>query len=679
MKKLSEQEKEIAENLVNECKQVQKRIEKGIELLANNEEARLAFCFANKAINTQHGWAHNKEKFVWYPFQLAFVLMSLESILNKDSSDRLTCDALWVSTGAGKTEAYLALIAIVLGYRRRHALRNQTGDLSGSGVSVITRYTLRLLTIQQFRRALALIAACEVLRIDNLSPKYRIGWRPKQVSSNSNFIWGSTPFSIGLLVGNAVSPNKLEASWRGDHLAPGALDILKGQRGEGEPAQILTCPACKSILAVPERGLQPGEHEFHFIVRTPVESIFSKTVEAQAPGISIINFQNSKLQSPTYYTLSVKIKNLAVLKSKDVDDLWSSIHQSLTTGGNSLELIPARPSRLGYFLRSYLSAEKKNSYDFEVFCPNPKCPLHQPWCGGTPFGWVNGKDARNHSPAPDGTKIPLFFDGNKLIDVQEPFQINQNQNLSDRVPLTCLTVEEQVFCRLPSLLIATVDKFALPPFKPSASAIFGNVDFYHCIYGYYRQFEVITKNTGGHPCPAGTTAHYNFLKLPHKIEPPNLIIQDELHLIEGPFGSLVGIYETAVDFLCSELDSKPIKYIASTATIRRAEEQIKSVFLRKLQLFPPHGLSANDRFFISDIEVHPAETSLRGRLYVGICAPGRGPMTPLRNIYARLLQSVEDLKNDPDVDNFWTLTGYFSAVRESQVLGLCIDRTFPRG
>jgi hypothetical protein len=663
-KDLSQQEKLIAENLVAECKQVYKRMAKGIDLLTTDEQARLSFCFANKAIDTQHRWSH-KEEFIWYPFQLSFILMSLESILNKDSPERSTCDALWVSTGAGKTEAYLALIAIVFAYRRRLALKNPNHDLTGSGVSVITRYTLRLLTIQQFRRALAMIAACELLRIDSLSTKSRVGWRPAQVLSNSNFIWGSAPFSIGLWVGSAVSPNHLQPIWATDHSIPGALDILKGQLGEGEPAQILTCPACKGILAVPARGLQPGEHVFHFIVRTPSDTTRVVTLEKEIHGISIVSSEMSKLQSQSYYTFTIKISSPAALRSKDIDDLWSSIHEYTAKNNLSLELIPSRASRPGYFIRSYLLSKKKKEYDFEVFCPNPNCPLHQPWCGGTPFGWINGKDASSHCPAPDGTKIPLFFDGNKLIDVQEPFQYNQSQNLSDRIPLTCMTVEEQVFSRLPTLLVATVDKFARPPFKPSASAIFGNIEFYHCIYGYYRQYETpLGLDVEGHPSPAGTANHQNFVRLPHSLESPNLIIQDELHLIEGPLGSLVGIYETAIDFLCSQSQNKPIKYIASTATIRRAKEQINAVFLRELQLFPPHGLSSNDRFFISDQEVHPAQTSFRGRLYVGICAPGRGPMTPLRNIYARLLQTVGDQKNNPAVDNFWTLTGYFNAVRE---------------
>ncbi len=555
---LSGQEKKIAIKLLAECKQVYKRMAKGIELLATNEEARLSFCFANKAIDIQHSWSH-KEKFNWYPFQLAFVLMSLESILNKESSERSTCDALWVSTGAGKTEAYLALTAIVFAYRRRIALRNSSQDLTGSGVSVITRYTLRLLTIQQFRRALAMIAACELLRIDSLSGKIRVGWRPEQVLNDSNFIWGSTPFSIGLWVGNTVSPNHLQPIWATDHSIPGALDILKGRLGEGEPAQILSCPACKGILAVPDRGLQPGEHEFHFTVRTPNVNTLTKSLDKQIHGISIINTKISRLQSESYYTFTLKIKSPTILKSKDVDDLWFSIHESLTKNNDSLELIPARASRLGYFIRYYLSSRSKKEYDFEIFCPNPICPLHQPWCGGAPFGWVNGKDASNHSSAPDGKKIPSFFDGNKLIDVPEAFQYNQSQNLSDRIPLTGMTVEEQVFSRLPTLLIATVDKFARPPFKPSASSIFGNVEFYHSIFGYYRQYETSGQDVDGHPSPAGSANHHNYLKLPHNLESPNLIIQDELHLIEGPLGSLVGIYETAIDYLCFRVTKQTYK------------------------------------------------------------------------------------------------------------------------
>jgi hypothetical protein len=143
-----------------------------------------------------------------------------------------------------------------------------------------------------------------------------------------------------------------------------------------------------------------------------------------------------------------------------------------------------------------------------------------------------------------------------------------------------------------------------------------------------------------------------------------MILQDELHLIEGPLGSLVGFYETAIDTLCQERATAPPKYIASTATTRRAEDQVKAVFLRDLQVFPPLGLDIDDRFFVSEHEAKAQNDSEPGRLYLGICAPGRGPLTPVVRIWSELLEKAWILRNNPKVDGFWTLTGYFNAIRE---------------
>ncbi len=109
---------------------------------------------------------------------------------------------------------------------------------------------------------------------------------------------------------------------------------------------------------------------------------------------------------------------------------------------------------------------------------------------------------------------------------------------------------------------------------------------------------------------------------------------------------------------------KPIKYIASTATIKRAEEQISAIFGRALQLFPPHGLNIRDRFFISEKGTKFLEDDPPGRLYLGLCCPGRGPLTPIVRIWSRLLQTAYENRESTKADRFWTLTGYFNSVRE---------------
>ena len=155
--------------------------------------------------------------------------------------------------------------------------------------------------------------------------------------------------------------------------------------------------------------------------------------------------------------------------------------------------------------------------------------------------------------------------------------------------------------------------------------------------------------------------------MPHgPLRPPDLIIQDELHLISGPLGSLVGLYETAVDELSSwEVGGKRIrpKVIASTATVRRAAEQVQKLFCRSLEIFPPHGTDIADNFF--SLQREPGEEH-PGRLYLGVCAPGRRlPEASLR-VYVALLAAGQKLyeQYDSAADPWMTLVGYFNSIRE---------------
>lgn len=190
---------------------------------------------------------------------------------------------------------------------------------------------------------------------------------------------------------------------------------------------------------------------------------------------------------------------------------------------------------------------------------------------------------------------------------------------SDGLPV-CV-VDEDIYSRHPMLIIATSDKFASMPWRDSCLSLFNG-------------------------------------DLPG-VRPPELIIQDELHLISGPLGTLSGLYETAVDLLCSAQGSKP-KIIASTATIRRANAQMASLFDRGVRQFPPAGISATDSFFA--VEVPPAEKGTR--LYVGVTAPGTSQTTLLVRTYAAVLQAVGELDSPPAIkDPYWTLIGYFNSLR----------------
>jgi hypothetical protein len=142
-------------------------------------------------------------------------------------------------------------------------------------------------------------------------------------------------------------------------------------------------------------------------------------------------------------------------------------------------------------------------------------------------------------------------------------------------------------------------------------------------------------------------------------------------LVEGPLGSMVGLYETMIEKLC-ERDTgtgmlRP-KYVASTATVRQAEEQVRAVFNRRVAHFPPPGLTANDNFFSYGDEAHALDCRRAGRLYVGVCAPGWGALTPIVRVWSALLQGVWERRQSgaalDELDPFWTLVGYFNAIRE---------------
>jgi len=154
---------------------------------------------------------------------------------------------------------------------------------------------------------------------------------------------------------------------------------------------------------------------------------------------------------------------------------------------------------------------------------------------------------------------------------------------------------------------------------------------------------------------------------PHGLlRPPDLIIQDELHLISGPLGSLVGIYEGAIDHLATwEVNGKKVrpKVIASTATVRRAQAQVAALFNRTVRVFPPPGLEAGANFFSREL---PVSESAPGRLYVGLCAPGRRIKGSLIRVYVAALAAGQTLyeKYGDSVDSFLTAVGYFSSLRE---------------
>ena len=129
---------------------------------------------------------------------------------------------------------------------------------------------------------------------------------------------------------------------------------------------------------------------------------------------------------------------------------------------------------------------------------------------------------------------------------------------------------------------------------------------------------------------------------------------------------MVALYETAVDELCSwTVNGKWVrpKVIASTATIRRASDQVRKLFLRNLEVFPPQGTSIKDSFFAIQ---RSAGIEYPGRRYLGVCAFGRRYPVAMIRVYVAVMASAQRLfeKYDKSADAWMTLVGYFNSIRE---------------
>lgn len=182
-------------------------------------------------------------------------------------------------------------------------------------------------------------------------------------------------------------------------------------------------------------------------------------------------------------------------------------------------------------------------------------------------------------------------------------------------------VDEDLYRVRPTLVIGTIDKFAGLPWRPKIGNLF-NLD-------------------------------------EPDLPPPDLIIQDELHLISGPLGTMAGQYETAVDLLCSENGGAPPKVVASTATIRRANAQSMGLFAREVRQFPPPGLEPRDNWFARAA----APDEVGARRYVGLMAPGASHSMLMIRTYAALLHGAAERDRGAVVDPYWTLVGYFNSLR----------------
>ena len=467
---LSEIEKHILTDNKNMCEKISSRIKKGISILSDetNDKVMKAFRLTNLAMlmqraNTEKYFRNNQQLpemydnfsvykklddtlAIWRPFQLAFILLSINSIVDPKSEDRKIADLLWFPTGGGKTEAYLGVVAFAIFYRLLTS-RNS------NGTSVIMRYTLRLLTAQQFQRASSLICACEFIR------------------QNSEINLGDHPITIGLWVGKENTPNDNTSAVRFvNKLADiNVLDIFKSEN----PFQLTNCPWCSTPLLNEKQPILSG------------------------------------------------------------------------------------------------------------YCSHPK--FH--------FKCINNE---------------CFFKSGLPIQV----------------------VDELIYQNPTTLLFATVDKFARLAWDPNTQSLFG-----------YRTI----KN-----------------KIERINDPPDLILQDELHLISGPLGSMYGLYESVIDYLCSKNNVFP-KIICSTATIKKAKEQVNSLFNRNINIFPHNYDKIEDTFFSEEI---PLSTE-RGRLFIGLTSVGQTQQSAQIKIFYTLL--YYNLINNVEknlLDTYYSMVCYYNTINE---------------
>ena len=432
----------VGNRLVGRMNRAVSRMRAGLRLLDVNAHAKLAFALANRAMLDQmrqhdrlQGKPRADDAYRWRPFQLAFLLTTLESTANEDSEFRDTVDLIWFPTGGGKTEAYLGLIAFQIALRR---LRHPD---TGGGTAVLMRYTLRLLTRDQFIRATRLICALELIRRerDDL---------------------GSAPITIGMWVGEATSPNTFRKA---------AELVNKAIAANERPELVLDhCPWCGQDFKA-DRNYDSTTQHFHFL------------------------------------------------------------------------------------------------------CQNPDCGFGAP---------------------PDGV-------------------------------LPCNIVDEALYAEPPTILVATVDKFARLAWEERANAFLGGTQY----------------------------------------RPPELIIQDELHLIASALGSVAGLYEAAIDTVLQLRGVYP-KYIASTATIRMADRQVKRLYGREVAVFPPPGLNCDDAYFARTVPLDQRP----GRIYVGYLAPMLNRQQCLAPLAAALLLAPHVLFESDQherefLDAWWTQVVYHGSLK----------------
>ena len=277
-----------------------------------------------------------------------------------------------------------------------------------------------------------------------------------------------------------------------------------------------------------------------------------------------------------------------------------------------------------------------------------------PWCGTR----IEAKHVRA-----DLDRTRVFV---RCGDPKARCPFSEGGSVADGLPI--LTVDEEIYHLAPAFLIATVDKFARLAREGAAASLLGYVREWCPRHGYTHDDDrsCSSSHNAKAPLPAAKR------QVVDRLRTPDLVIQDELHLITGSLGTTVGLFETAIDVLCSwrTSDGRPVQplVVASSATVRQARDQVHDLYGRGVTMFPPQVLDASDTFFSLDV---PVTRETPGRRYVGVSASGvRMVHAEIRVAEVLLAAGQTLLDREPAdaastaVDPYLTLVGYFSTTRE---------------
>jgi hypothetical protein len=278
-----------------------------------------------------------------------------------------------------------------------------------------------------------------------------------------------------------------------------------------------------------------------------------------------------------------------------------------------------------------------------------------PWCGSS----IN---PRTDLFAKDELRRVFVFCGDQLGKCEF-----SRAKSSEGLPL--LTVDEEIYRFPPSFLLATVDKLARLSRQGEAASLFGYVREKCERHGYRHSDanKLVCSGAAVHNAKPEQNLPASSTVLVGRLRPPDLIIQDELHLISGALGTAVGLFESVVDVLCSwtTQDGKNVKplIVASTATVRNAGEQVRRLYGRGIEVFPPQVIDVRDTYFSKEVAVDDANP---GRRYMGVCAPGVRMIISQIQIFTIMMLAGQKLLDEygDDADAYLTAVAYFNATRE---------------